>query len=194
MFHEIKAIFRLIKICKRTMYAITSAYKLLQNENFRTIYCGWLKFRGVPIFVVSVEGPIHEFQFTRNGYTMTTHSEPNECVISVQSTKIGTHENKAIYSNSLQQKIWSFKSYQKPLIESLLSLLINRIKKIGPPVKLRENMLNFVVKYCENCIFFRAQVIPREKRRIFHDVIVHFYSLRGKGDEARRYHDVKTMS
>ena len=32
------------------------------------------------------------------------------------------------------------------------------------------------------------------KRRIFHDVIVHFSSLRGKGDEARRYHDVKTMA
>ena len=24
-------------------------------------YCGWLNFRGVPIFVVYVEGPIHEF-------------------------------------------------------------------------------------------------------------------------------------
>ena len=32
------------------------------------------------------------------------------------------------------------------------------------------------------------------KHRIFHDVIVHFYSLRGKSDEARRYHDVKTMA
>ena len=25
--------------------------------------CGWLKFRGVPIFVVLVEGPIQEFQY-----------------------------------------------------------------------------------------------------------------------------------
>ena len=24
-------------------------------------YCGWLKFRGVPIFMVFMEGPIHEF-------------------------------------------------------------------------------------------------------------------------------------
>ena len=32
------------------------------------------------------------------------------------------------------------------------------------------------------------------KRRIFHDVILHFLGLRGKGDEARRYHDVKTMA
>ena len=35
--------------------------------------------------------------------------------------------------------------------------------------------------------------IAREKRRIFHDVIVHFSSLPGIGDEARRYHYIKTM-
>ena len=29
---------------------------------------------------------------------MTTNFEPNECVIFAQSTKIGTHENKAIHS------------------------------------------------------------------------------------------------
>ena len=29
---------------------------------------------------------------------MTTNFEPHESVIFVQSTKIGTHENKAIYS------------------------------------------------------------------------------------------------
>ena len=28
-----------------------------------------------------------------------TNFEPHECVIFVQSTKIGTHENKAIHSN-----------------------------------------------------------------------------------------------
>ena len=28
-------------------------------------YCGWLKFCGVPIFVVFVEGPFHEFQYPR---------------------------------------------------------------------------------------------------------------------------------
>ena len=32
------------------------------------------------------------------------------------------------------------------------------------------------------------------KRRIFHDVIVHFSSIYSKSDEARRYHDVKTMA
>ena len=30
---------------------------------------------------------------------MATNLKPHECVIFVQSTKIGTHENKAIYSN-----------------------------------------------------------------------------------------------
>ena len=31
---------------------------------------------------------------------MATNFEPNECVIFVRSTKIGTHKNKAIHSNS----------------------------------------------------------------------------------------------
>ena len=31
---------------------------------------------------------------------MATNFEPHECVIFAQSTKIGTHENKAIYSNT----------------------------------------------------------------------------------------------
>ena len=30
---------------------------------------------------------------------MTTNIDPQECVIFVQSTKIGTHENKAIHSS-----------------------------------------------------------------------------------------------
>ena len=30
--------------------------------------------------------------------TMATNFEPHECVIFIQSTKIGTHENKAIHS------------------------------------------------------------------------------------------------
>ena len=40
----------------------------LQGENKTgqiQSYCGWLKFRGVPIFVVFVDGPIHEFQYPR---------------------------------------------------------------------------------------------------------------------------------
>ena len=70
-------------------------------------YCGWLKFRGVPIFVVFVEGAIHEFQYPQNGNFLhelwkkilwPRNFEPHKCVIFVQSTKIGTHENKAIHS------------------------------------------------------------------------------------------------
>ena len=81
------------------MFAMTSAYKLLQNENFQTI---------------------------------------------------------------------SFTTAQKLIIQilsktSLLCVLINRIKKSDSPVKFREKMLNFVVKYCENCMFCRAQVIIRGK-------------------------------
>ena len=30
--------------------------------------------------------------------TMATNFKPNKCIIFVQSTKIGTHENKAIHS------------------------------------------------------------------------------------------------
>ena len=32
-------------------------------------------------------------------YEMATNFEPHECVIFDQSTKIGTHENKAIHSS-----------------------------------------------------------------------------------------------
>ena len=55
-------------------------------------------------------------------------------------------------------------------------------------------MVNVVVKYCENCMFVERKSYPTGKRRIFHDVIVHFSSLCGKGDEDRRYHDVKNMA
>ena len=37
--------------------------------------------------------------------TMTTNFEPNERVIFVQSTKIGTHENKAIHSKTVIELI-----------------------------------------------------------------------------------------
>ena len=78
------------------------------------IYCGWLNFRGVPIFVVFVEGPIHEFQCQRNSdfsvwimkeNTMTTNFETHECLIFFWSTKIGTHEDKAIHSMKSMQII-----------------------------------------------------------------------------------------
>ena len=61
------------------------------------IYCGWLKFRGVPVFVVFNEGLIHEFQYPLNcnffvgimkENTMATNFEPQECVIFVQFRKM----------------------------------------------------------------------------------------------------------
>ena len=50
------------------------------------IYYGWLKFRWVPIFVVFLEGPIHELQYQRNSEflmnyeqnTVTTNFEPHD--------------------------------------------------------------------------------------------------------------------
>ena len=58
--------------------------------------------------------------------------------------------------NSLQRKIWSFKSYLKLLIESLFCVLRNRIKKSESPFELREKILNFIVKWWKNCKFWRA--------------------------------------
>ena len=40
---------------------------------------------------------------------MTTNFEPQECVIFVQSTKIGTNENKAIHSSSVYSKCRNFR-------------------------------------------------------------------------------------
>ena len=37
---------------------------------------------------------------------MATNFEPHECVIFAQSTKIGTHENKAIHSITKKIKYW----------------------------------------------------------------------------------------
>ena len=64
--------------------------------------CGWLKFRGVPIFVVFVGGFVSrnlvptKKQFSvwiMKESAMATNFEPHECVIFAQSTKIGTKEN-----------------------------------------------------------------------------------------------------
>ena len=59
--------------------------------------------------MVFVEGSIHKFQYPWNstfryellvkkGNIMTTNFEPHECIIFLQSTKIGSHENKAIHN------------------------------------------------------------------------------------------------
>ena len=54
-----------------------------------------------------VEAQIHEFHYPRNGnflyqlwkkIYMAMYFEPLECIIFVHSTKIGTHENKAIHN------------------------------------------------------------------------------------------------
>ena len=76
----------------------------------------------------------------------------------------------------------------------MLCVQLNRIKKSDSPVKLREKMLNFVVKYCENCMFCRAQVIIRWKTSHISWRHSTFLEQNGKGDEARQYHDVKTMA
>ena len=78
-------------------------------SNHLKIYCGWLNFRGVPIFVVFVDSPIHEFQYPRisdflykyegkyHGHEFWT---PRICHFR-SNHEIGTHENKAIHSIQL---------------------------------------------------------------------------------------------
>ena len=44
---------------------------------------------------------------------MATNFEPHECVIFVQSTKIGTHENKAIHSNKITPPILSLLFFKR---------------------------------------------------------------------------------
>ena len=56
-------------------------------------YCGWLNIRGVPIFVVFVEGPIQDFSLrfsvrSMKENIMATDFEPHEGVILVQSKKL----------------------------------------------------------------------------------------------------------
>ena len=112
MFHELKTVFRLIKMCKRIIFAMTSAYKLLQNENFRTILFTTEKNLIIQILLIS-----------RNCFAIRP---------------ITKHRKFVVCTNKLN-------------------------KKSDSPVKLREKMLNFIVKYCENCMFCRAQVIIRGK-------------------------------
>ena len=49
--------------------------------------------------MIFVEQAIHEFQYPRKSKeNMAINLESHECVILVQSKKIGTHKNKAIHS------------------------------------------------------------------------------------------------
>ena len=53
------------------------------------------------------------------------------------------------------------------------------------PAKLKEKMLNFIVNTVKTACFVERKSYSAGKRRIFHNVIVHFSGIRGKGDEAR---------
>ena len=53
--------------CIICLYFGISNFKIYPVYISSSKYCGWLKFRWVPIFVVFVEGPNHEFQYPRNG-------------------------------------------------------------------------------------------------------------------------------
>ena len=46
---------------------------------------------------------------------MATNFEPQKCTILVQSTKIGTHENKAIHS------IWNIVQMQHDFVDKIIS-------------------------------------------------------------------------
>ena len=70
--------------------------------------CEWFNFRGVPIFVVFVEGPIYEFKYPRNSeflYELWRKIlwqrilNPTNASF-FQSTKIITSENKAIHNKT----------------------------------------------------------------------------------------------
>ena len=65
---------------------------------------------------------------------MATNFEPHECVIFVQSTKIGTHENKAIHS-SFNEKTFKLEihlciqvSMQSPTTSIILLCFIIELK------------------------------------------------------------------
>ena len=54
---------------------------------------------------------------------MTTYFEPHECVIFVQSTKIGTHENKAFHSTGTYIIVRPLIEYTN--VQSLIEYKIN---------------------------------------------------------------------
>ena len=81
-------------------------------------------------------------------------------------------------------------------MESLFCVLIiiNRIIKSGPPIKLREKILNFIVKWGENCKFCSALAQFRRKTSCIswrQNSIPQVFAAKGG---YWRYHDVKTMA
>ena len=97
-----------IKFLQVRLYLMKTLIKLL----CLSVWCGWLNFHGLLICMVFMADPIHEFKYPRNSdfsvsiineNIMATkfEFEPHEYVIFVQSTKIGTHENKGVHSMSM---------------------------------------------------------------------------------------------
>ena len=70
------------------------------------------------------------------------------------------YSKKSDHSNLTNKVIpmcrYASQAIQKPLVESLFCVLINRIKKSESPVKLREKILNFTVKLWKNYKFCRV--------------------------------------
>ena len=74
-------------------------------------------------------------------------------------------------------------------------VLINRIKKSESRVKLKEKMLNFIVKWWKKTASFVVRKPTfAGKRRVSHDVIIALLKSSPQGKEFWRYHDVKTMA
>ena len=106
------------------------------------MYCGWLNCRGVPIFVVFVEGPIHEFQYPRISNFLSElwrkilwprNFEPLECVNFEQSTKIGTYKNKAVHSKYIAPVRFTNRISVFTFTEKELVLEIERLKRKNGP-------------------------------------------------------------
>ena len=76
----------------------------------------------------------------------------------------------------------------------MLCLLINRIKKSEPPVKLWEKILNLSVKLWKNYSFAECYSNFAGKRHVSHDVIIAFLKSLRQRWRSWRYHDVKTMA
>ena len=74
-----------------------------KNTQNDLIFVGYqfLCFRGGPKPRIPVATKLQFSVWIMKENIMATNFEPNECVILVQSMKIGTHKNKAIHSNQL---------------------------------------------------------------------------------------------
>ena len=73
--------------------------------------------------------------------TMATNFEPHECVIFVQSTKIGTHENKAIHSIHNPRKLIA--SYSKQHV--VLFIDISQVK-LSSSVFLKDYVKRYLIQ------------------------------------------------